>query len=124
MKLQPCVNEFSCRKTRFVLFVFERFSCLGFTPRIANFFLNALDTKTPITRFLLCVFGIKVFDAETSAYSCSAVNAFVLPVTLLLYFLCCLSGFKTSKKAGLKTGFRYFSSFPHAQGFVPRRQNR
>ena len=34
-----------------------------------------------------------------------------------------LLGLKTSKKAGLKTGFRYFLSFPQAQGFVPR-QNR
>ena len=91
--------------------------------------VNALDTKTSITKFLLCDFGIKVFDAITSANTAAA--HLVLLFYLRPYFRISFNAFQVSKprkkqvwKLSLKTGFHYFLSFPHAQGFVPRRQNR
>ena len=117
-------------KPGFVLFIFERFSCLGFAPRIAKFScVNALDSKTSITWFLLRVFGNKVFDAVTSANTATA--HLVLLFCLRRCFCTSVNAFQVSKprkkqawKSSLKTCFCHLLSFPLAQGFVPSLQNR
>ena len=56
-------------------------------------------------------YPLKNFLSEAlSANKAATKLVVVLPATLLSLFFQCFSGFKTSKKKGLKTGFRYLLS--------------
>ena len=66
-------KEVSYRETNFRTFHFPAVFVPGFrTSHCQIFCLNTVDTKTSITGFLLHAFGIRMFDAVTSANTAAA----------------------------------------------------